>query len=168
MPIAFGTAYVLAIAPRDVQRREAAEEAAKAALKTNVWGKECSGCHLAYAPASMAMRSWDATLAGQADHFGEDLGLSAATSARLREYAAGAPAPSWSLWKVAASTPTSAAPLRISELPFWRHAHRDMPDSAFRPPAVAGRHECEACHADATSGIFHPRMIHNPKARLTP
>jgi len=166
--IAFGAAYVLAIAPRDVQRREAAEEAAKAALKTNVWGKECSGCHLAYAPASLPMRSWDATLEGQADHFGEDLGLSEATSARLREYAAGAAVPSWTLWKVAGSTPATTAPLRISELPFWRHAHRDLPESAFRPPTGAGRHDCEACHADATSGIFHPRMIHNPKARLTP
>ena len=112
------------------------------------------------------MRSWQRTLDEQDRHFGEDLGLSPATAQRLLAHARGVPVPSWHAWRLASSVPATESPLEISATPHFRAAHENLPDDAFRPPVSAGKHECEACHRDAGSGIFHPRMIQIPKGRI--
>ena len=165
---AFGSTYLLAIAPRDTREREARAAQAKAALASQPWGAECGSCHLAYPPATLPLRSWVRTFAEQQEHFGEDLGLGKAMIDKLMAHAASPASASWAEWRLASSALATEAPLRVSELPYWRHAHRRLPDPAFQAPTGAGRHDCEACHADAASGIFHPRMIHNPKAKVTP
>jgi cytochrome b len=152
------------------QGYRAAREATRASkpVADAAWQKECGSCHLAYSPALLPLRSWERTFKEQDAHFGEDLSLSAAAVARLRTVATAVPTPSWGAWKLVASAPADAAPLRISELPFWRHAHEDLPESAFKAPVSAGRHDCEACHVDAASGIFHPRMIQKPERGFSP
>jgi len=130
--------------------------------RADAWTKECGGCHLAYAPALLPLGSWERTLREQHDHFGEDLGLDDDARVRLLAIASKSNAGSWSAWKLARSA-GDAAPLRITDVRFWRHAHRDLPESSYRAPVSSGRHDCEACHADAVSGIFHPRMIRMPK-----
>jgi cytochrome b len=141
----------------------AARSVAKAAKPpATKWNKECSGCHLAYPPASLPMRSWERMMREQAEHFGEDLSLSdAALKSLLAEAAASHPR-TWAEWKLANSAAPNEAPQRLSELRFWRRAHGVLPDSAFKAPVSAGRHACESCHLDAASGIFHPRMIQRP------
>ena len=153
--------------PDDASKRAAREDQAKPALAGTAWSKECGSCHLAYPPALLPLRSWERTTREQDKHFGEDLSLSAASIARLLQ-AAGAPPASWGEWKLARSAPSGEAPLRITELGFWRHVHHDIPDVRFKAPGANGRHDCEACHRDAASGIFHPRMIQNAKPRTTP
>jgi hypothetical protein len=127
------------------------------------WKRECSDCHLAYAPALLPLRSWERMLNEQAAHFGEDLSL---TGTKLRQLAAEAAAaqspPGWAAWKLNHSVAPGQSPQRFSDIGFWRHAHRDLTDTSFRPPVSAGKHDCEACHRDAASGIFHPRMIQKP------
>ena len=168
LAIAAGAAAYLAWhVPHDAAARQVVEEQGKAALAALPWTKECGSCHLAYPPALLPLRSWERTLREQDRHFGEDLSLSDATAARLLQ-AAGAPPPSWAAWRLAHSAPAGEAPLRITELGFWRHAHRGIPEARFKPPAANGRHDCEACHRDAASGIFHPRMIRSAKPRTTP
>lgn len=162
----FAAVYLAVLSPRDIERRTLAETAAKASTQRDPWFKECSGCHLAYAPALLPARSWDRTIDEQDRHFGEDLGLSPAMAQRLLAQARSAPVPSWHAWKLAASVPPTESPLEISATPHFRAAHADLPDSAFRAPVSAGKHQCEACHLDAASGIFHPRMIRMPKGRV--
>jgi cytochrome b len=161
---AFALLYLTVLAPRDAAARKGDEERFKASLKAQPWSVECSGCHLAYPPGILPAASWDRMLDEQHEHFGEDLGLSPAKIAVLRDYARRMPPASWGAWKLQRSATAAGSPQRLSEVAFWRHAHHGLPDSAFRPPSSAGRHECEACHADAHSGIFHPRMIHMSKA----
>jgi cytochrome b len=163
---AFGALYLGVLSPRDVERRMRAEAAVKASAQGGVWFKECSGCHLAYAPALLPMRSWQRTIDEQDRHFGEDLGLSPAIADRLLAQARGSPIPSWHAWKLANSVPATQTPLEISTTPHFRAAHAVLPDNAFRAPVSAGKHQCEACHLDAGSGIFHPRMIRMPKGRV--
>jgi hypothetical protein len=134
----------------------------------NLWQRECSGCHLAYAPALLPRRSWERMLAEQASHFGEDLALDSAALRDLLAIEARTRPPSWAAWKLGASVAPGDAPLRISASPFWRHAHRSLPRAAFAPPQAAGPHDCEACHRDAASGIFHPRMVYKPEYGFTP
>ena len=141
---------------------DARAQAKAAKAPATKWNKECSGCHLAYPPASLPMRSWERMIREQSEHFGEDLSLSEAGARALLAEAAKAQRQTWAEWKLASSAPAGEAPQRISELRFWRRAHHDLPDSAFKPPVSTGRHACESCHLDAASGIFHPRMIQRP------
>ena len=62
------------------------EEPAAAAIASPspAWDRECSDCHLAYPPRLLPARSWAKVLAGQRDHFGEDLALDDATIAEAR------------------------------------------------------------------------------------
>jgi hypothetical protein len=126
------------------------------------WTKECGGCHHAYSPALLPMRSWERMLREQAEHFGEDLSLSPRVSAALLEEARADRTSTWAAWKLAASAGANDSPQRITELRFWRHAHHELPERAFKPPVSQGRHDCESCHLDAASGIFQPRMIQKP------
>lgn len=128
----------------------------------DVWMMECGGCHLAYPPSMLPQRSWDRMLQEQADHFGEDLSLRPATVAALLAHARQPRPVPWASARLARSAPPGQAPQRITELRFWRRAHRALPDAAFRPPVSAGKHDCDACHVDAASGIFQPRMIQRP------
>jgi cytochrome b len=163
---AIGLAYLLLWSPRDTERRTRDEDLHRAALKAQAWSKECGGCHLAYSPALLPFTSWQRTIDEQDRHFGEDLGLTAAAGQRLLDHARKEAPPSWAAWKLAASAGPGKPPLEITATAFWRDAHASLPEAAFKPPVSAGRHECEACHRDAGSGIFHPRMIHMAKGRV--
>ncbi|MEO5751343.1 MAG: cytochrome b/b6 domain-containing protein [Usitatibacter sp.] len=154
-------------APADLQRRDAAEKIVEASTATQPWSKECGSCHLAYPPGLLPTRSWVRMLEEQDKHFAEDLGLSAAAVAKLTQ-AANTPAAAWGPWAISASAPTSQAPQRITELDRWRAIHHRVPDERFKAKGVAGKHDCSACHRDAASGIFHPRMIQTAKQGTSP
>ncbi len=126
------------------------------------WERECSSCHLAYSPALLPMRSWRRMLHEQDAHFGEDLFLREVKIRELLAEAGSVAAPSWAAWKLGQAAAPDASPQRISELGFWREVHSKLPETAYQAPISAGRHDCEACHRDGHSGIFHPRMIYNP------
>jgi cytochrome b len=163
---ASGGAYVAFWSPGDVARRQADDEATRTTLTQLPWTRECGSCHLAYSPALLPFASWRRTLEEQEKHFGEDLGISEEKAGQLLDYARAAPTPSWAAWKLASSVPAGEAPLEVSATAFWRDAHSGLAESDFKPPRSAGRHDCEACHRDAASGIFHPRMIQMAKGRL--
>jgi hypothetical protein len=112
----------------------------------------------------LPMRSWDATFAGQANHFGEDLSLDAAAVRRLDAIAKrGVEGESWACWKTRMSIEPSQSPLKITASPYWLERHRSLDESRFKPPVSSGPHDCGACHRDAASSIFHPRFIRVPR-----
>lgn len=156
------TAYLAWHVPRDVTMRAQHELDAKHQVSSQSWFRECKDCHLAYSPALLPARSWERMLREQDRHFGEDLSLPPAKIERLREAINTAPS-SWGAWKLARSAAPGEEPQKITELPYWREAHRRIPATRYSAPNAAGRHDCEACHRDALSGIFHPRMIRRSK-----
>jgi cytochrome b len=134
---------------------------AAAALLPAAWRDECSSCHLAYPPCLLPERSWNALLAPGADHFGEDLALAEAARGKLQRIAATPEgAATWACWKISASVPANATPLRITATPGWREVHAALAPQSFTAPDSAGRHDCAACHEDAPSSTFDPRRIH--------
>jgi cytochrome b len=153
--------------PRDVEARKARQANAVAAFKETAWGAECGSCHLAYAPSLLPGRSWRLMLEEQDRHFGEDLALDDGARSRLAAEASALQATAWGPWALAGSAGSTDSPLRVTELPLWKEIHERIGDEAFKEP-VNGRHDCEACHDDAGSGIFHPRMIHIPKPKVAP
>ena len=143
-------------------RREA--KAAGVPVAPPTWRDECGSCHLAYPPELLPARSWARLLDEQHQHFGEDLGLSDASLQTLKPAAAAADqGRHWAGLALRASVPARAAPQRISETGFWRERHEDVAEARFKSAPVSGRHNCEACHEDAASAIFAPRLIHQPE-----
>jgi hypothetical protein len=123
------------------------------------WQSECSGCHLAYHPSLLPARSWQQLFAGQHEHFGEDLDLSDAKGRPLEDYALRNSADASAApvaWKIAHSIPPDAAPLRISETPYWRERHERVNPAVFKRVHAS---DCGACHQDADSASFSALAI---------
>ena len=140
------------------------EQAKSSVVASSAWTSECSECHLAYPAQLLPARSWQRMLAEQQAHFGDDLGLPAAKLAALGDHASrAAAAPGWAGMMMQASVAANDAPQRITETEFWRQRHRRITKEQFKSDQVAGKHDCGACHADALSGIFSPRLIQIPE-----
>jgi cytochrome b len=143
--------------------RSQAASSANASMAA-AWRGECGSCHLAYPPELLPRRSWLRMLETQQSHFGEDLGLSTKTRDALSAIVRAEGArPHWAGSMIQASVVEGDAPQRISETRFWRERHGHLDPRRFSVAPVSGRHDCEACHADAASAIFSPRMIHLPE-----
>lgn len=130
-----------------------------------VWRAECGSCHLAYHPTLLPARSWARLMQEQDTHFGEPLGLDAATTSEilafLQKYSADTeltePA-----YKIKKSILPNATPVRITETGYWIDKHREIPDSAWRHPKVGAKGNCGACHLDAEKGTFEDAAMRLP------
>lgn len=130
------------------------------------WRAECGGCHLAYHPTLLPARSWQRMMATPDAHFGEDLALDAAARDHITQFLvthAAEGAATEAAWQIQRTTPAASAPARITELPYWRASHADLPAWAWRTPSVHGRHDCAACHLDADRGTFENGAMHLPE-----
>lgn len=114
---------------------------------------ECSACHMAYPPQMLPARSWAAITGDLANHFGEDASLDPATTETIAAYLAA---------NAADATPRGArilqgvapdeTPLRITDMPWWRRIHSELPDAVFQRPDIKTRSNCLACHRSGGSG----------------
>ncbi|MDA8230548.1 MAG: diheme cytochrome c [Magnetospirillum sp.] len=113
---------------------------------------ECGQCHMAFQPAFLPARSWNAIMDGLGDHFGEDASLRPEKAKSIRDYlvanAGGGARPSF-LRRLAAD----AAPLRITETPAFLRKHR-FADSVWTKPGIVSKSNCAACHQGAEAGVY--------------
>ena len=129
-----------------------------------VYATECGACHVAYHPSLAPAQTWRKLMAGLSAHFGEDASLDPAAAQTILAYLTANSADAFD---------TRAAnvfrlrnpddPLSITATSFWRHRHARIPEQVFASPAVASRGNCNACHADAASGLFRPSEIAIPE-----
>ncbi len=108
---------------------------------------ECSACHMAYPPVLLPARSWQALTADLTNHFGEDASLDAATTQKITEYleANAAETSSQRGW-ILSGVASGQVPLRITNMPWWRRAHNEVPDSVFARAEIVSKSNCLACH----------------------
>lgn len=129
------------------------------------WNEECGSCHLAYHPSLLPARSWQAMFAGEADHFGDDLMLDADVVAALTVFTLAHSAEkseSEAAVKTAMTTPVNAAPLRITETPYWKRKHADIAAADWKTKTVHGKGDCGACHYDAEQATFEDGAMRIP------
>lgn len=130
------------------------------------WRTECGSCHQAYHPQLLPARSWQRMMDQQDDHFGESLGLDEETLAELLQFhevnAADHPVME-AAWYMTHTLGNDEAPLRITETPYWRKTHSDIPDTLWKEPQVNGRGNCAACHTDAERNTFSDAAIRLPR-----
>lgn len=107
--------------------------------------KECGACHVAYPPALLPGASWAKLMAGLERHFGQNAELDPEVRARLEGWLA----------REAGPATGGDAPLRISELPWFRREHREArlaPAPAPGPKRTWA--DCAACHGGASRWDF--------------
>lgn len=122
------------------------------------YAKECGECHYAYPPGLLPEASWRRLLAAAAlsDHFGDNIEMKEATRAELLGYAA-QNAADHSLAKrsrkIVASIGAAPAPLRITDVPYIRRKHQQIPENRVKGnPKVKSLAMCDACHTGAAKG----------------
>jgi hypothetical protein len=131
-----------------------------------LYRKECGACHLAFPPGLLSAESHRRTLAGLEKHFGQNAELDPATTARLERYLVDASADAGThrkSGKMLASLDRSAAPLRITEVPYFQRKHRKIGADVVARPAVRSLANCAACHAGAADWDFDEDRVKIPR-----
>lgn len=126
-------------------------------VHNTLWQESCSECHLAYHPSTLPQRSWERLFAEQDNHFDEELGLSEDDVAALLSYARANSAERVERelsWRTRRSVAADEAPLRITEIKYWKQTHAEIDEAVWRSDKVNGRFNCAACHRDAEQGGF--------------
>jgi hypothetical protein len=137
-----------------------------ATVTNTVYMEECGSCHMAYSPAMLPSSSWMKLMSGLENHFGDNAeldaetentitGLLLANSADRSDYRRAR--------KFNSSIQYSDAPIRISQTPYFRHEHDEIPDRMVTGnPEVKSFSQCNACHIRAEQGSFNEHDIRIP------
>lgn len=130
-----------------------------APVSNDAYMEECSSCHFAYPPALLPSGSWQKLLAPKAlaDHFGENIEMKEPLRQELLDYVqrnAAEKSSAKRARKIMASL-DGATPLKISEIPYIRRKHLEIPDEQLKKnPKVGSIALCDACHTKAKDGSF--------------
>lgn len=137
-----------------------------ATVTNPVYEEECGSCHMAYPPGLLPTISWNKLMAGLDNHFGDNAELDAATSQSISQFLLNNSADKSRYrrsQKFNRSINYDDAPLRITETPYFRHEHHEIPTRMVRTnPKVNSLSYCDACHAGAQQGSFNEHEVHIP------
>lgn len=127
---------------------------------------ECGACHLAYPPPLLPAASWNDVMANLDDHFGENAELPTETVDAIRGYLVDNAADSGSSRlgaKILRGARAGSAPLRITELAYFRAEHDEVPTRMVKDnPDVRSFSNCDACHSGAQRGVFDEDTVDIP------
>lgn len=128
---------------------------------------ECGACHTAFAPGLLPVRSWRRMMAELEDHFGEDASLEEpqyfAILKELETLAADGSYADMRMHRISDAISQNSEPQRITETPFFRHMHDEVPEAVWKQKRVAARSNCVACHVNANQGRFAEQEIRIPQ-----
>lgn len=135
-------------------------------LPTNgEYSEQCGACHLAYPPNLLPAESWRQIMAGLGDHFGDNAELPAESAKTISDYLienAADTAAARGSSKLLRGT-GGAAPLRITELAYFRDKHDEVPRRmVIDNPQVLTFSNCSACHQSAERGRFDDDSVDIP------
>jgi Dihaem cytochrome c len=129
-----------------------------------LYRKECGACHLDFPPGFLPAESHRRIMAGLERHFGQNAELDPAVRDRVERYLVENAAEARSArksQKVLGSL-AGAAPLRITEVPWFERKHRRIDASVAARPTVRSRANCAACHAGAADWDFDDDRVKIP------
>ncbi len=125
------------------------------AMLNPTWLKECSACHIPYAPGLLPAESWRKLMSGLDKHFGTDASL---TAQEVQDVSAFLVANASNRWT------GTGAPLRITEAQWFKRKHsaEEVPPGVWKRASVKSASNCQACHAGADKADFNERSIKIP------
>jgi len=133
-------------------------------VENPAYREQCGGCHMAYQPGLLPAASWQRILAGLGQHFGTDVTLDQEDRAAIAGYLE-ANAAERSRSNRAAKISRSLAgqtPARITEIPYIRRKHAEVPAQVFQRTAVGSPSNCRACHLTAEQGVYEDDLVRIP------
>lgn len=135
-------------------------------VNNDSYNKECGSCHFAYQPSLLPARSWQKMMETLADHFGDNAELEENVQKTLTEYLvnhAAEKSPNQSANKWIGRLPKEEIPLRISELPYFKRKHHEIPKKQIVDnPEVKSLSYCDKCHTHAETGSYSEKEIKIP------
>ncbi len=134
-------------------------------VTNETYRNECGSCHFAYQPALLPARSWQAVMGNLSNHFGDDASLAAETVQELERYLVANAADSGDAGRGEriANSVTGTTPLRITETPYFRRKHHEVPTRMVEGnPEVGSFSRCSACHAEADQGRYDEHSVRIP------
>ncbi len=137
-----------------------------AAVTNPQYQEECGSCHLAYPPGLLPARSWKKIMTHLDQHFDDNAELEADVQKQLTEYLLLHSADNSSYrrsGRIMRSLNGNDAPIRITELAYFRHQHNEIPQRMIKGnDKVGSLSNCNACHRRAEQGFFNEREINIP------
>lgn len=129
-----------------------------------LYEEECGSCHMAYPAALLPQRSWRKIMSTLDEHFGDNAELDSETHKTIAEYLDSSKNQSASkrLKKLHKGVRQNNTPMRITELPYFKHEHDGIPDIVKTNPKVGSLSQCNRCHKDALTGGFDEHEIFIP------
>jgi len=130
-----------------------------------VYAEECGACHFAYQPGLLPAASWRKMMTELEDHFGDNAELEADVQEALTSYLVNNAADKSSAKrsKKIARSVKDVAILRITDVPYIRREHKELPDRLVTGnPKVGSLSNCQACHTTAEKGIYEEHGINIP------
>jgi len=135
-------------------------------INNPLYKEECGSCHMVYPPSLLPSNSWTKIMTGLEDHFGDNAELDTevrqsintfllANSADQSDYRRSR--------KFIRSIKSGDVPLRISDIPYFKHEHDEIPNRM-----VAGNQKinsfsnCNACHTKAEQASFNEHDVRIP------
>jgi len=120
-----------------------------------LWQKECSGCHIAYAPGLLPAESWRKVMSGLDKHFNSNASLAAQEATEITAFLVSNASNRWS---------ALTAPLRITETAWFKRKHdgHEISPDVWKTPAVKSPANCAACHPQAERGNFNEHDVRIP------
>ena len=153
------TAFSIPVVFSDDDRDEYRQRSLGVAPVTSKpYTSECSSCHMAYPPGLLPASSWNKIMNGLDSHFGDNAEVDSddyrLISKFLNDNSADKSGYRRSR-KIMRSINENNAPLRISELPYIKRKHDEIPDKMIKyNPKVNNLSNCSACHSQAEKGLF--------------
>jgi len=139
-----------------------------ASVKDDVYQEECGSCHFPYQPGLLPERSWKKLLSASAleNHFKENAELDEETRLHIENYTIGNSADKSRYKrsrKVMASLESDVTPMRITEVPYIKSKHEEIPEKLIKGnDKVKALSFCDKCHQDAANGNFDDDSVKIP------
>ena len=137
-----------------------------APVTSETYKNECSSCHMAYPPGLLPASSWKKIMSGLESHFGDNAEVDDEDFKLIAKFLDSNSADKSSYRrsrKIMRSVNENNAPLRISELPYIKREHDEIPDKMIKyNPKVNSLSNCSACHSQAEKGLFDEHNIRIP------
>lgn len=137
-----------------------------AAVSSPIYKEECGSCHMAYQPGLLPTRSWAKIMTGLEEHFGDNAELDAETLKNITNFLVLNSADNSDYRrsrKIMRSLDSNDAPIRISETPYIKRKHDEIPNKMIKyNKKVNSLANCSACHSKAEQGLYDEDGVNIP------
>ena len=134
-------------------------------VSNSTYADQCGTCHFAYQPELLPAESWRLILDGTEDHFGDTVDLDQDARREIERYLTSnaANTSSAELSRKIMRSLAGRIPLRITNIPYIRKEHHELPPQVIKQPSVGAWGNCIVCHRNAENGDYDDDRVSVPQ-----